>query len=171
MNELVRLQMQVRSSAIAEESNLAECFLNRYRDSSFRIAIRIVADSDLAEDVVQEALIRAFKSWDQLASAERQSAWVRRIVVRCALTALHRKHETCPLSDTIHVHEDLVGDIHFRNVLSRLGPEQQALLGLAIGEGLSYSEIAEALDISPGTVASRLHHAKAAFRKAWEGTR
>lgn len=163
--------MQVRSSAIAEESNLVDSFLIQYRDSSFRIALRIVSDADLAEDVVQEELIRAFKGWDQLALAERQSAWVRRIVVRCALTALQRKQDAAPLPADIPASGDLEVDLHVQHVLGLMNIEQRALLGLAIGEGLSYAEIADALDIPVGTVGSRLHHAKSAFRKAWEGAK
>src|SRR5690606_2812242 len=52
-----------------------------------------------------------------------------------------------------------------RDALRALSPEHRAVLVLKELEGLSYAQIAEALGIQPGTVASRLHHARAALRK------
>lgn len=171
MNELIRSRLQVCSSAIAEESNFAEQFLNRYRESSYRIAIRIVSDPDMAEDIVQEALIRAFQSWDRLALVERQSAWVRKVVVRCALNALERRRVDRPLEPDHASAPASEDDFQVVLVLAKLSYEQRAILGLALGEGFSYSEIADALEIPIGTVGSRIHHAKAAFRKAWEAAK
>ena len=146
-------------------------FFDTYWRLIYSIAIKSGLTETEAEDVVQEALIRAFKGWDQLALAERQSAWVRRIVVRCALTALQRRQDAAPLPDDLPAAGNLEADLQVNQILQKMNIEHRALLGLAIGEGLSYSEIAEALDIPAGTVASRLHHAKLAFRKAWEGAR
>jgi RNA polymerase sigma-70 factor (ECF subfamily) len=167
MNDALRPEALIGSRSLAREQDLVEEFLNRYRDSSFRIAMRIVGNADAAEDVAQEALIRAFKSWDRLAGVESQAAWVRKIVVRCALNALERTpcHEPVPESAA---HQSAEESVLVQQVLAGLPSEQRVLLGLAVGEGWSYKEIASILEIPMGTVASRVHAAKAAFRKAWE---
>ena len=54
-----------------------------------------------------------------------------------------------------------------RHALSRLAPKDRALLALAHMEGLSYAELSDTLGIPSGTVGSRLHAAREAFRKEW----
>lgn len=171
MNDALRTETLIASRSLVGEQDLVEEFLNRYRDSSFRIAMRIMGNADAAEDVAQEALIRAFKSWDRLAGVESQAAWVRKIVVRCALNALERtpRHEEMPESAA---HQgDAEEAVLVQSVLENLPSEQRVLLGLAVGEGWSYKDIATILEIPVGTVGSRVHAAKMAFRKAWEGAK
>lgn len=170
MNDAVRPGALESPLAVSQELDLVGDFLNRYRDSSFRIAMRILGNSDAAEDVAQDALIRAFRSWDRLSSVEHQAAWVRRIVVRSALNSLERSPQHSELPDTVS-RASGEESVLVQAVLDSLSAEHRVLLGLALGEGLSYKEIAEALDIPMGTVASRINSAKAAFRRAWEGTR
>lgn len=171
MNDAICQESIAAQRAIAKEQSLVEEFLNRYRDSSFRIAMRILGNADAAEDVAQEALIRAFKSWDRLSTVERQAAWVRKTVVRCALSAIERTPQHEELTDFSGSRRDTTESVMVQAVLHTLNPDQRILLGLAMGEEMSYREIAEILDIPMGTVASRVHSAKLAFRKAWEGTR
>ncbi len=170
MNDAICRDTIASQRAIAKEQSLVDEFLNRYRDSSFRIAMRILGNPDAAEDVAQEALIRAFRSWDRLSHIERQAAWVRKTVVRCALTAIERTPQHEKLPDQVPGECSGAHAVMVQAVLNSLAPDQRVLLGLALGEELSYREIAEALDVPMGTVASRIHSAKAAFRKAWEGT-
>jgi RNA polymerase sigma factor (sigma-70 family) len=171
MNDAVRTESLDSPLVLSREQDVVAEFLNCYRDSSFRIAMRVLGNVDAAEDVAQEALIRAFKSWDRLASVDRQAAWVRKVVVRCALNALERTPRYSELPDMTPCSQDGEQSVMVQAVLDTLIPDQRLILGLSIGEGLSYQEIAEVLDIPTGTVASRLNTAKAAFRKAWEGTR
>jgi len=153
---------------LSQDRDLVGEFLNRYRDSSFRIAMRILGNQDAAEDVAQEAIIRAFRSWDTLSGVENQAAWVRKVVVRCALNAVERTPNHTELSDVGNEPDE---SVLVQAVLESLAPEHRAVLGLAVGEGLSYREIADALEIPIGTVGSRLNSAKAAFKRAWEGSR
>lgn len=171
MNDAICQETIAAQRVIAKEQGLVDEFLNRYRDSAFRTAMRILGNADTAEDVAQEALIRAFKSWDRLSTIERQAAWVRKTVVRCALNAIERspRHEELP--DQVPSECSGAQTVMVQAVLNSLAPDQRVLLGLAVGEELSYREIAEILDVPIGTVGSRVHAAKLAFRKAWEGTR
>ena len=58
--------------------------------------------------------------------------------------------------------------VDVRDTLAQLAPEHRAILVLRDLVGLTEAEAASVLDIAPGTVKSRLHRARAAFRKQWE---
>jgi RNA polymerase sigma-70 factor, ECF subfamily len=171
MNDAVRAESLAATQALTQELDLVGEFLNRYRDSSFRIAMRMLGNVDAAEDVAQDALIRAFKSWDRLAAVEHQAAWVRKLVVRGALNALERSPRHTQIPETASKNGNTEESMMVQAVLDGLLPEHRIILGLSMAEGFSYREIADTLDIPMGTVASRINAAKAAFRKAWEGTR
>jgi RNA polymerase sigma-70 factor (ECF subfamily) len=127
-----------------------------------------VEDRELAEDVAQEALIRAVRKFRSLPNREEETPWLRQIIVRRARTALSRRRPgQAPMVEASEC-PDLENDLAVRAVLARLPDAQRLLLALAIGEQLSYAEISQALEIPVGTVASRLNAAKAAFRKLWE---
>ena len=139
-------------------------FLKDARPWAYRLALAIVGEPDLAEDVAQEATVRAWRAQGTLAGTTDMRAWLRRVVVRQAVTALGRRR-TVDLPETAA--PDVEPSLQVRAVLAGLPPETRALLGLAYFEGLSYAELAAALEVPEGTVASRLHAARAAFRAAW----
>ena len=142
-----------------------DALLEGARPWLYRLALAIVAEPNLAEDVAQEALIRANRSRRQLASATDPKAWLRRVLVRRAMTALkYRKVD--PLTEDLTA-PDQFGSLEVRETLAQLAPEDRILLALAHFEQLSYAEIAEYLEVPEGTVASRLHSARAAFKEAW----
>ena len=171
MNDAVRAESLDSSQVLTRELDLVGEFLNRYRDSSFRIAMRMLGDADAAEDVAQDALIRAFKSWDRLAAVEHQAAWVRKLVVRGALNALERSPRHAQIPESASRSGNTEESMMVQAVLDELLPEHRVILGLFMGEGFSYREIAETLEIPMGTVASRINSAKSAFKKAWERAR
>lgn len=138
-----------------------------WRIWGYRLALKITGCPDAASDAVQEALVRAFKSQNQLSQIESPRAWFRKVLVRCAIDQTVKPLER-QMELTAKDEEDA---IHVRQILQCLEPNHRAILALSIGEGLSYEEISELLGIPIGTVGSRLFHAKEAFRKAWEGTK
>ena len=144
-----------------------ESFLDTHRQFAFHLALQIVGNRDQAEDVAQEALIRASRSLERVCDPENERAWLRQIVVRRALTHLKQRKATSDELETASSH-DPTTDVAVRDTLTRLPAEQRVILALAIGEGLSYQEIADSLSIPVGTVGSRIHTAKAAFRKLWD---
>jgi len=86
---------------------------------------------------------------------------------RAMLTAISKKPKTVVMDEPSE-NPDYALHLAVRQALARLEPEQRALLALATGEGLSYREISETLGVPEGTVGSRLHAAKAAFKRVWE---
>lgn len=141
-------------------------FLRDARPWAYRLALAVVGAPEVAEDVAQEAMVRAWRAQGTLAGVEDMRAWLRRVVVRQAVTALGRR-SFAELPETPA--PDAEAAMHVRAVLASLPTETRALLALAYFEGLTYAELAAALEIPEGTVASRLHAAKAVFRAAWEG--
>lgn len=146
-----------------------EALASEWRVWGFRLALKITGDQDLAEDALQDALLRALRHQGALRDPHAAKGWFRRILVRCAL-------DQCRVSAPVELVEraveaDFDDGLAVKRVLSELKPAQRALLALAIGEGLSYDEIASSLGIPAGTVASRLHTAKQAFRSRWEDPR
>jgi RNA polymerase sigma-70 factor, ECF subfamily len=142
-------------------------WIDSRRLPAYRLALAIVARTDLAEDATQEALIRAHRSVEKLRRVDRPEAWLRTVVVRCAMR--------CRLDASVEIPEeaesqqaDQATGIAVRAALARLSPDHQAILALAMFEQLSYEEIAETLGVPCGTVASRVNAAKKAFRRVWE---
>ena len=151
----------------AEIEDQAIKTIELYRERVYRLALAIVCDPDLAEDVAQETLSRAFRDRSQLKNSSSIEAWLRRITVRQALNACRTRRperlEAEPVDDT-----DETLNFEVRQALLQLKPNHSTILALAMYEGLTHREIAETLDIPEGTVASRIHAAKEAFRKVWE---
>lgn len=97
-------------------------------------------------------------------------AWARRIAVRESVRVATAPRPL-PVADDALLDRLAVGDdteaIDVRAVLAGLAPEQRAVLVLRHLDGLSEEEMATALEVAPGTVKSRLHRARHAFRARW----
>ena len=139
-----------------------------YREFVFRCALAICGEPDGAEDVAQEVLVILFRTQTRMADFHNPSAWVRKVTVRCATRYLKKMRSTDPLPVGLHAAELSSDDLAVYDVLRSMTPEQRALLGMALNQGLSYREIGEALDIPEGTVASRLSAAKKEFQRRWD---
>jgi RNA polymerase sigma factor (sigma-70 family) len=123
-----------------------------------------------AEDATQEALVAIFRNLPSLRDAIALRAWARRIAVREALRAAGR-HRSVPVDpadlDAAMVTPDLSGAVDVRQVLAGLEPLHRAVLVLRHLDGLDEGEMAAVLGVAPGTVKSRLHRARTAFRARW----
>jgi RNA polymerase sigma-70 factor, ECF subfamily len=145
-------------------------------DRLFALAHRIVRDIERAEDAFQDALVVAWRDLPTLRDPDRFDPWLRRIVVnRCVRNATRERLRTAnlqalPLDGPI-APDDLLS-ISIRDELERgflrLSVEQRVVLTLHHFEGYALKEIAELLEIPPGTARSRLHHAHRAMRAALE---
>jgi RNA polymerase sigma-70 factor (ECF subfamily) len=164
------MELSVASRQIQMTSQRSQADLNAYfrelRPWLFRLALAIVAEPNLAEDVVQETMIRAARARKNLTSIDEPKAWLRIILVRRAMTALKRPLVLAYGEVPADVDAELTMSV--RHTLDRLSAADRTLLALVHFEQLSYVEIAETLGIPEGTVASRLHSARQAFKKEWQ---
>lgn len=162
-------RMSAPTMGMARTAEETAEWIDSRRLPSFRLALAILARADLAEDVAQEALIRAHRAIETLRTAQYPEAWLRQVVVRCAMKAGQKGSSGEPIPDDAQAASgDRVTQLAVQQVLSRLSAEHRAVLALAMFEQLSYHEIGETLGVPVGTVASRLNAAKQAFRRLWE---
>ena len=164
------------------EGNTAmfELLMRRYNERIYRAARAIVRDEQEAEDVMQQAYINAFTHLRQFNGAARFSTWLTRIAINESLARVRRRGRYETFDDELSNVEPFMS----RNVPEN--PERQAFTGELRGllewaidtlpdgmrevfvlrevEGLSTSEVAEALDVSEDVVKTRLSRARAALR-------
>lgn len=148
---------QLVKAALAGSPSAGETLYARHWDGARRTAYAVCQRDALADDVAQEAMIRAFSS---LASWEPRApfgAWLRRIVVNQAINALRVERRLVPLSDdeTAAV-EDSPADPDLLAAVRALPVDRRVAVTLRYGLDLTPAEIADALDVPVGTVNSRL---------------
>jgi RNA polymerase sigma-70 factor (ECF subfamily) len=140
-------------------------------DAAARLIIR---DRERARDVVQETLVRAWRSLPSLRDPDRFEGWVRQLLVRACVDELRKMRRHVVEIELTDLHQPFVADssalVADRDALRRgfrwLDPEQRSLLVLHYYLDLPLADVADALDIPIGTAKSRLHRARAALRAA-----
>jgi RNA polymerase sigma-70 factor (sigma-E family) len=137
-----------------------------------RFAAVLAGERALAEDIVQEVLIRVHARWDQIGRLDRPEAYVRKMIVNEYLSWRRRSWRLVS-SDGLEAGADRPGRDHAadhaeRDALlaevGRLPRRQKAVLVLRYYEALSDTEIAEVLGCTPGTVRGYASRALATLR-------
>lgn len=138
---------------------------NQYCDGMFAVAMRFVKDTMEAEDIVQEAFIKAFTKLDQYKAEVTFGAWLKRIVINKCIDLLKSKKQHMLQLDEVHLkvvdssyeNEWLVDDIitleDVKDAINKLPDKYQYVVMLYLIEGYDHQEIAEILNITE--VASR----------------
>lgn len=167
----------------ANEAEQAGSFVRFFRDTSrraFVYALQLAGNRDDAMDLVQEAYLRLHARWAECAAPEKAAAWLYTIIRNLAIDHLRRRARRAETeldsSVLASVQEGPEADAarserarRLWAAIASLPPEQREILLLRDWHGLNYSEIAELLGLSLGTVSSRLHHARQKVREAMEG--
>lgn len=155
--------------------------LGQYRARVVRLAAHVLRGGGDAEDVAQEAFVRAFQRLPSFRGRTsggqgRFSAWLFSITVRLCLDhrrLAHFSREVSADADPLAVSgaASLMASPDTRllieALMDKLPPPTRAALVLREIEGFEYDEIAQMLQIPVGTVRSRLHAARARFRELW----
>ena len=164
-----------------------EALYDRFKDTVYRTAFFITRNSGEAEDAVQETfldVLRALPNYD-VAGPARFETWLYRVTVNRCRSRMRRKR--LPTADWEEIEERLerIPEPHpdynpeevaldreqavgLWQAVDTLSEEQRATVLLRYQQGLSYSEIAETLGISQGTVKSRLYHAHRKLKEKLE---
>lgn len=181
-SELVR-------QAQARQSDAVRTIIKRYNRRLYRLARAILRNDADAEEALQEAYLHAFAAIGGFRGEASLATWLSRITVNEALGQLRRRRHRARLHDAL-ARPDQACIIPFPRAASAGDPErsmaQRQILELVeqasdnlpegyrvvfvarVVEGLSVQETADALDLQPATVKTRLHRARALIRKELE---
>lgn len=146
-----------------------------YYQDLFRTVRGIVLDDALAEDVIQNAFVKAFRSRARYQPTGSLAAWLNRIAVREAISALRwralqeRVLSAIPLRTTQPAADSSLSDL-LTHLLKELNPGARAALVLHYLHGYRYREVAEILGIPEGTVATRVANGLRKMRKILDGS-
>jgi RNA polymerase sigma-70 factor (ECF subfamily) len=181
---------QFETGARAERAVLFEAAVMTHLDSAYTLARYLTRRADVAEDIVQEALLRAYRGFEGQ-RGENVRAWLLTIVRNCFLTWKARDHEGAeewnldgpsvpaestgsdgqeretPESILIQNEENRA----IRSLVEGLPHPFREILVLRDIEDMSYREIADITGVPIGTVMSRLARARNMFATAWKGSK
>ena len=148
--------------------------VRRHRAPVYRLACAIVRDRDDAEDVVQEAFVRAYRSISRYDSGRDFAGWIKRITVNCAVSRLAERRRglartgrsdggdgpsPAPNPDRHLISDELQS--HVRQAIDLLPVRQRVAISLFSLEDMDLAETARAMGCTVGTVKSHLHRARA----------
>ena len=142
-----------------------------WHQDMYRYAAWLSRDPAIAEDVVQEAMLRAWKSLDGLREEEAAKQWVLTIVRRENARYFERKRlETVDIDNLTPSQSAMLAESSdtdrddVREAIYKLDDDYREPLVLQVLMGHSTKEIAEMMDIKPGAVLTRLHRARIKLR-------
>jgi RNA polymerase sigma-70 factor (ECF subfamily) len=151
--------------------------VTRHGPFALRVASRLIPDSRVAEDVVQEAMVRA---WSQSRHFDERRArfttWLYRIVVNLCIDHKRRVQPepmpedfdpADPAAGAVETLETLERDAALARELSKLPPRQRAAMTLVYDEGLSGAEAARILGVSAKALERLLARARAFLRERY----
>ncbi len=156
-----------------------EALVRDHLDAVYRVAYSVVRDSALAEDVAQDAILKAWKALPTFRGDSSLRSWMLRITHNTAISTMRRRREELREPDLLPEREqgittekrvvDSLSLDAFEEALSHLDELSRAIVVLREIEGMSYDEIAETLDVPLPTVKTRLLRARRTLATALEG--
>lgn len=152
-------------------------------DTLYRVALRLTADPSQAEDLVQDTMLKAYRSWRQYRPGTNARGWLLTILRNTFINDYRRrKHEPIAMdleaaephavyrsmqeSDPEGTFFSQIVDDKVIEAIDALPTDFREVLVLSDIEGMSYGEIAETLGIPVGTVKSRLFRARRQLQAA-----
>jgi RNA polymerase sigma-70 factor (ECF subfamily) len=161
-----------------------EALVKRYRHRIFALALHMTGSPSDADDITQDAFVRAFRNMDRFEGRSEFFTWLYRIALNRALNVRRdqARRRTADLDDprvVVAVAVDSGGDpgralelretyVCLVKAFDRLSPLLRTTVALTMMQGLSYPEAAVVLETTEGTVAWRIHEARKQMRVAIE---
>ena len=148
-----------------------------YSKAMYNVGYRITVSEEEAQDVLQEAFTSAFRNLNYYRGDAAFGAWLKRIVINKALTALQkRKYDRIPDDENWDIPEDQSPEEYsdkltverVKQGIQQLPDGYRAVLSLYLLEGYDHQEIAEIMNISESTSKSQLNRAKNKLRELLE---
>jgi RNA polymerase sigma-70 factor (ECF subfamily) len=167
MNVRGQLNAEQPAAALAAIEDIYRSHLPEFR----RAAAAITGDRELACDAVQDAFARAVHLRGEFRGEGSLKGWLWRIVINMTVSQTRARKPTIPLVDDLPAsdngHSEAATE-RVRGALALLSERQRLVLFLHYYADLDYATIAEAIEISTGTVGATLHTARANMRRLLE---
>jgi RNA polymerase sigma-70 factor, ECF subfamily len=175
---------EVAARVLAGERELFEILMRRYNQRLYRVARGILGDESEAEDVMQDAYVRAYHHLDQFAGRARFATWLTRIAVHEALARARRRGRVVEIDAMPDTRKDSLPalasperdperraiDRNLKTVLEgaidELPAPYRLVLLLRDVEGLSTAATADSLGLDVPAVKTRLHRARGMLRRS-----
>jgi RNA polymerase sigma-70 factor, ECF subfamily len=154
--------------------------VDRHRDRAYGLALRVLRSAPDAEEVAQDAFVRAWRALPEFRGESRFGTWLHAIVVRRALdrvAALRGRRtrevelgaagEQAAPSNVERAGERALMAARMERMLGRLSDAQRAVVMLFYYEERSVDEVSKALNLPTGTVKTHLSRARATLREDW----
>jgi RNA polymerase sigma-70 factor (ECF subfamily) len=175
----------------AGERNAFRLLVERHQDAVYSLVLRLVRSPDLAEELAQEAFVRAFASLQEFRGASRFRTWVMQIAVnlvrdrrraegrRPVLVSIDELRDRAenrsvpfnisptPDPELSLANEELTSQLE--SAVGKLPEDYREVFLLKHVEGLSYEEIAAMTGVSIGALKVRAHRARTRLREWFEG--
>jgi len=140
----------------------------QFSPKMYGICLRYAANTEEAEDILQEGFIKVFSKIDSFRSEGSFEGWVRRIFVNTAIEQFRKKKYTQAIGEqeenTLESSSlsalDGLGEKDILQIVQQLSPGYRTVFNLYVIEGYSHREISEMLGINEGTSKSQLSRAK-----------
>lgn len=170
--------MPITTIRMTETELIAGCLANdrsaqqelylRYKDAMYTLAYRIMNDSELAQDVLQEGFVKVFRNLHKFRRESTLGAWIKTIIVRTALSKVKRQPRFEELPDSFQTTMIDWGHSlqteYLEKAIAALPQGYRTVFLLVEVEGYAHKEVAELLGISIGTSKSQLFYAKKKLR-------
>lgn len=153
----------------AGDARAFDQLVRRHQKGMWRVVLRYVRRDADAQDVVQQAFVRAYKGLHSFRGSASVRSWLYRIAINCALSWLrdHRREEPAEIAEDALVAANAapgkIADdqeaVRLRGAIAQLPPKQKLVLELRIFDDLSFKEVAELADCSENTAKVNFHYA------------
>jgi len=169
---MLRTDVELARRSSLGDAGAYAVLVYRHRRAVYRVAYAVLGSSEDAEDVVQEAFVRAYRAISRYNPRYAFATWIHRIAVNCAVTkakAMHRVRQTdvealqMQAAPEAGPHESVAANelgAQIRCLIAELPLKQRLAATLFHLEGMTLAETAEAIGCSVGAVKSHLHRAR-----------
>lgn len=146
------------------------------RGRLYRMAYAWTHNGDVADEVVQQTMIKAVQKIDQLENTKALDSWIFRVMANCFIDICRKHREHVDIDDvmlfdeetpeTVHSHSEML--MLVRSAIARLPLKHRQVLTLIDIESFSYAEVSDILGVPMGTIMSRLNRARHALKQILE---
>ncbi len=165
LRQMVRMEdAEIIKIVLAGDTDAFGSLVERYGDMVLRLAVRIAGNRDEASDITQEVFVKAYGALGKWHGRSAFSTWLYRVAYNTAISHMRRRRCVVAVTEIV-ADEESYNDAEQRyamleKALTKLNPEERALVSMFYTEDLAINEIAEITGQSIANVKVRLHRTR-----------